>query len=356
MLASRVNRGACGGLLTSAVCSQRKSSSRVTRQPSDLMRNSRRDSNFRSRTFQGPQRRVRLVTRPSAAANASSDTIDPQFLKVAHRAADAAAQVTRKYFRCDPSSMNLDFKEDESPVTIADKEAEQAMRKVIETAFPEHTIYGEEFGAHLPGRESGTEEANLVWVLDPIDGTKSFITGKPLFGTLISLVKYGEPIIGIIDQPILGERWVGVKGQPTTFNKKEVRTRDCETLDAAYLYATSPDMFEGSSALSFEHVCTKVRTPLYGCDCYAYGLLSMGFTDIVCEADMKPFDYMALVPIVEGAGGVITDWNGKPIHNFDISNVEPTEVLAAGSSSVHKQALKALNFEEQRHTDVAQVM
>ena len=104
--------------------------------------------------------------------------------------------------------MKLELKEDESPVTIADKEAEQAMRDVIENYFPEHTIYGEEFGAHLPGRESGTDDAKLVWVLDPIDGTKSFITGKTLFGTLVSLVYAGEPILGIIDQPILGERYV----------------------------------------------------------------------------------------------------------------------------------------------------
>ena len=230
------------------------------------------------------------------------------------------------------------------------------MREVIENYFPEHTIYGEEYGAHLPGRESGTDEAKFVWVLDPIDGTKSFITGKPLFGTLVSLVYDGEPILGIIDQPVLGERWVGVKGHKTLFNSKEVSVRDCESLGSAYLYATSPDMFQGSTALSFEHVCTKVRTPLYGCDCYAYGLLSMGFCDVVCEADMKPFDYMALVPIVQGAGGVITDWNGKPFDHFDLSNVEATEVLAAGNKAVHQQALEALNYEEQRHSDVAQVM
>jgi len=122
------------------------------------------------------------------------EEVDPRFIKVAQKAADAAGQVARKYFRYSPAmaSIDLELKEDQSPVTIADREAEQAMRGVIENAFPEHTIYGEEFGAHLPGRESGTEEANLVWVLDPIDGTKSFITGKPLFGTLVSLVKVKE--------------------------------------------------------------------------------------------------------------------------------------------------------------------
>mmetsp|Transcript_6132 Transcript_6132/g.15804 ORF Transcript_6132/g.15804 Transcript_6132/m.15804 type:complete len:328 (-) Transcript_6132:177-1160(-) len=286
------------------------------------------------------------------------EEVDPRFIKVAQKAADAAGQVARKYFRYSPAmaSIDLELKEDQSPVTIADREAEQAMRGVIENAFPEHTIYGEEFGAHLPGRESGTEEANLVWVLDPIDGTKSFITGKPLFGTLVSLVKDGVPILGVIDQPVTGERWVGVRGKTTTFNGKNISVRDCESLGDAYLYATSPDMFQGSTALSFEHLCTKVRTPLYGCDCYAYGLLSMGFCDIVCEADMKPFDYMALVPIVEGAGGKITDWNGKSFHHFDLSNVAATEVLAAGDANMHKQALKALNYEEQRHSDVAQVM
>jgi len=302
--------------------------------------------------------RRRSSPRVRSAASGKEEAIDPRFLKVAQKVADAAGKVTRKYFRYSPSlsSVNLEIKEDESPVTVADKEAEKAMREVIENYFPEHTIYGEEYGVHVPGRESGTEESSLVWVLDPIDGTKSFITGKPLFGTLIALVKDGRPILGIIDQPILGERWVGVKGKKTTFKDKEIGVRECESLGSAYLYATSPDMFQGSTALSFEHVCSKVRTPLYGCDCYAYGLLSMGFCDLVCEADMKPFDYMALVPIVEGAGGVITDWNGKPFHNFDFMNVEATEVLAAGDKAVHKEALKALNYEEQRHSDVAQVM
>merc|ERR1711977_493018 len=256
----------------------------------------------------------------------------------------------------DPRFLKVALKADESPVTIADKEAEQAMRDVIENYFPEHTIYGEEFGAHLPGRESGTDDAKLVWVLDPIDGTKSFITGKPLFGTLVSLVYDGEPILGIIDQPILGERWVGVKGETTKFNDKTIKVRQCDSLSSSYLYATSPDMFQGSTALSFEHLCTKVRTSQYGCDCYAYGLLSMGFCDIVCEADMKPFDYMALVPIIEGAGGQITDWNGKKFHHFDLADVEAREVLATGDADLHKKALKALNYEEQRHTDVAQVM
>jgi len=311
------------------------------------------NASSRSRLSKSSRTRVQRRGHLARMNATESDEVDPRFVKVAQKAADAAAKVTRKYFRHSPE---VSFKEDESPVTIADKEAEKAMRDVIETHFPEHTIYGEEFGAHLPGRESGTEESNLVWVLDPIDGTKSFITGKPLFGTLISLVRYGKPILGIIDQPITGERWVGVAGQATKLNEKEVKTRSCEKLDDAYLYATSPDMFQGSTALAFEHISTKVRTPLYGCDCYAYGLLSMGFCDIVCEADMKPFDYMALIPIVEGAGGIITDWNGKPFHNFDLSDVEATEVLAAGSPGVHKQALEALNYEEQRHSDVAQVM
>jgi len=287
---------------------------------------------------------------------AGTNSVDPRFLKVALKAADAAGKVTRKYFRMTVDDMKLELKEDESPVTIADKEAEQAMRDVIENYFPEHTIYGEEFGAHLPGRESGTDDAKLVWVLDPIDGTKSFITGKPLFGTLVSLVYDGEPILGIIDQPILGERWVGVKGETTKFNDKTIKVRQCDSLSSSYLYATSPDMFQGSTALSFEHLCTKVRTSQYGCDCYAYGLLSMGFCDIVCEADMKPFDYMALVPIIEGAGGQITDWNGKKFHHFDLADVEAREVLATGDADLHKKALKALNYEEQRHTDVAQVM
>ncbi|KAF5832076.1 hypothetical protein DUNSADRAFT_12189 [Dunaliella salina] len=134
--------------------------------------------------------------------------------------------------------------------------------------------------------------------------------GKPLFGTLISLLYNGTPVLGIIDQPILKERWLGVAGMPSTLNGQPISTRPCQDISKAYLYATTPHMFEGASEAAFNRVRDAVRIPMYGCDCYAYGLLAAGHTDIVCEADLKPYDYMALVPIIKGAGGCITDWAG----------------------------------------------
>ena len=175
-----------------------------------------------------------------------------------------------------------------------------------------------------------------------------FDAGKPLFGTLISLLFKGIPILGIIDQPILKERWVGCKGSQTTFNGKPVSTRQCATLSAAYLYATSPDMFSGQAKVAFTRLSNQVRVPLYGCDCYAYGLLASGFCDLVVEANMMPYDYMALVPVVEGAGGVMTDWQGESLTwrgSGDLKQaleLSSGEVLAVGDPTLHEPALEVL--------------
>jgi len=193
-----------------------------------------------------------------------------------------------------------------SPVTIADREAETALRGRIERRFPAHGILGEEHG-------SLRKDAERVWVLDPIDGTKSFISGVPLFGTLIALVERGVPVLGVIDQPISRERWVGARGRPSTLNGAPISTRACSTLAAATLFATTPDMFRGADADAFQRLKSAVKLARFGGDCYAYGLLAAGFIDLVVEASLKPYDFAALVPVIVGAGGSVTDWRGDPL-------------------------------------------
>ena len=228
-------------------------------------------------------------------------------------------------------------------MTIADRQAERAMRETLESKVPSHCIFGEEEGFQFGTDGAGNE---YLWVLDPIDGTKSFITGKPVFGTLISLLYKGVPILGVLDQPIQKERWVGVRGRQTTLNGDIISTRKCGEVSSAYLYATTPHMFEGKTEIAFNALRDEVRIPLYGCDCYAYGLLAAGHCDIVAEADLKPYDYMALVPIVQGAGGVITDWQGNELtwNSDDASKGSAPigEVLAAGDALCHEKALSIL--------------
>jgi histidinol phosphatase-like enzyme (inositol monophosphatase family) len=174
-------------------------------------------------------------------------------------------------------------------------------------------------------------------VIDPIDGTKAFITGKPMFGALIALVRRGLPILGIIDQPVLGERWIGAAGRPTSFGGAACRTRACPRLEAAALNTTSPDLFRGENAASFARLAQQVRLTLYGGDCYAYGLLASGFIDLVVEAELKPYDFCALVPIVQGAGGAVADWHGRPV-GLDTDG----RIIAAGDPQLLPRAVEAL--------------
>ncbi len=180
-------------------------------------------------------------------------------------------------------------------------------------------------------------------MLDPIDGTKSFITGKPLFGTLIACLRNGEPIIGIIDQCVLDERWVGVVGRGTTLNGKPVSASGCSALKDSMMYSTTPHMFhEGEETHKFQRMCDAVKRPLYGADCYAYAIVASGFgADIVVEADLGLYDYCALVPVVEGAGGVITDWSGRrlTLHNHDASR---GRVVACANVGLHEEAIAIL--------------
>ncbi|KAI9180587.1 hypothetical protein LWI28_006255 [Acer negundo] len=262
-----------------------------------------------------------------------------RFAEVGNKLADAAGEVIRKYFR---KKIDILQKEDLSPVTIADQAAEEAMVSIIIENLPSHAIFGEEQGWRCKEKF-----ADYVWVLDPIDGTKSFITGKPLFGTLIALLYKGKPILGIIDQPVLRERWIGISGKRTTLNGQEVSTRTCTKLSQAYLYTTSPHLFSGVAEEAFVRVRNKVKVPLYGCDCYAYALLASGFVDLVIESGLKPYDFLSLIPVIEGAGGVITDWKGHQLHWEASSDSHPTsfDVVAAGDKQIHQQALDSLQWQ-----------
>ncbi len=252
------------------------------------------------------------------------------FIAFAEELAEAAGAVVRRYFR---TPLAVADKADRSPVTVADREAEAAMRALIERRWPEHGIIGEE----LPPLRA---DADYVWLLDPIDGTKSFITGRPLFGTLVALGFRGAPILGVIDHVMMGERWVGARGRGTTLNGRPARVRACAGLESAALYASSPDIFEGADAEAFARLSGRVKLPLYGGDCYAYGLLASGYVDLVVEATLGPDDFFALVAVVEEAGGVMTDWAGAPLGLHSDGRV-----VAAGDRRSHAQALAMLGVE-----------
>ena len=257
----------------------------------------------------------------------SEDACPDAFVELAGRLADAVRPIVLNLFR---TAVAVEAKADRSPVTAADREAETAMRTMIADPYPDHGILGEEHG-------SERLEAEYVWVLDPIDGTNAFVTGKPLFGTLIALTRRGRPILGVIDMPALGERWVGARGRATLFDGAPAKTRPCAELGAAWLAATSPQMFAGAEAAAFERLSAGVRRTVYGGDCFNYGLLASGHLDLVAEAGLKPYDLCALAPVIEGAGGMVSDWEGRPLA-IDSDG----RVLAAGDGRAHAAALACL--------------
>jgi histidinol phosphatase-like enzyme (inositol monophosphatase family) len=213
-------------------------------------------------------------------------------IALAHRLADAAGEAIRPYFR---SGVATERKEDASPVTLADRAAEEAMRRILKAERPQDTVIGEEFGT-----ETGT--TNRSWVLDPIDGTSGFLAGRAMFGTLIALVVDGWPVMGVIDQPIAGERWVGASGRTTELNGKPVKTRICRELSDATIATTGPHYFSQHEGDHFMQLAGKTdyRRMVMGGDCYNYAMLASGHLDIVCEANLKLYDWAALVPVVEG--------------------------------------------------------
>lgn len=250
-------------------------------------------------------------------------------IALALRLADAAGEAIRPWFRVESGA---ERKGDATPVTQADRAAEQAMRRILKAEVPRDTIIGEEFGAE-PG------SSGRSWVLDPIDGTAGFLAGRPIFGTLIALVVEGWPVLGIIDQPILGERWIGASGRPTLFNGRPARTRPCRTLAEATLATTGPHYFDDHDGAHFMGLAARTdhRRMVMGGDCYNYAMLASGQLDLVCEANLKLHDWAALVPVVEGAGGTMCDWNGDPLHAASSGHV-----LAMGDPARLEDVIAAL--------------
>ena len=255
-------------------------------------------------------------------------------LQFAQELADAAGEAIRPWFRVSPEQMGLERKGDGSPVTKADRAAELTIRERIADRYPQHGVVGEEFGAE-------SSEAEWVWVVDPIDGTGAFVSGLPTFGTLIALLREGTPVIGVLDQPILRERWTGVHEpgviRSSTQNTQAIHTNPQSDLTSATVFATSPKMFAGGASEAWQRLAASVERVRYGVDCYAYGLLASGHIDLVCEADLKAWDYLALAPIVHGAGGQMTDWSGEPL-----TLASGDRVLAAASQALHHSAMRTL--------------
>lgn len=255
------------------------------------------------------------------------ETVSQDLIDLAERAANLSRPILRRYFR---QPLDVIRKGDESPVTRADREAEAAIRQLLAREAPEHGIVGEEHGTERA-------DADYVWILDPLDGTRAFVVGKPTFGTLIALAYKGQPLLGIIDMPMLDERWVGAFGHATTLNSAPAKTRPCERLTDAWINTTAPEMFSGDSIARFERVRDASAGCNYGGDCYGYALVASGCLDLTIEVGLQTYDYMALAPVVEGAGGCITDWKGERMHLGSDGTA-----LAAGDARVHADALRLL--------------
>ena len=301
--------------------------------------------------------------------------LDQKIINFANHLADISGEVIKKYFRQDFGEIK---KADQTPVTLADQEAEALIRAAIQKEFPNHGIIGEEFGNINP-------DAGYQWVLDPIDGTISFMIGRPIFGTLIALCFEGKPILGIINQPINGERWIGSlcvgassceaelaramgvnEGSPylggasscqsnlsgramgvskdlATFNNKKIQTRECPNLSEAILCSTSPFYFQGKDLEMLNKISSKTKYQseggiIYGGDSYLFGLLAMGQIDVIIEKGLNTFDFMALAPIVKAAGGIITDWRGGELN----LNSDGT-ILACGDKILHQKILEIIS-------------
>ncbi len=249
-------------------------------------------------------------------------------IALAQRLADAAGLAILPHFR----SVGAERKDDATPVTLADRAAEEAMRRLLKAEAPRDGVHGEEFGV-------SAGSSGRTWVLDPIDGTAGFLAGRPLFGTLIALMVEGWPVLGVIDQPVLKERWLGVTGRPTTLNGVPARTRACPALAEAAIATTGPHYFDQHDGDHFMALAAKTdhRRMVMGGDCYNYAMLASGHLDLVCEAGLKLHDWAALVPVIEGAGGTMCDWNGEPLHAASDGHV-----LALGDPARLEEVVEAL--------------
>ncbi len=245
--------------------------------------------------------------------------------------ASASGAAILPFFRTALSIENKNAAGPFDPVTAADRAAESAMRAMIRRTFPDHGIIGEEYGD-----ERG--DAEYVWVLDPIDGTKSFITGMPAWGTLIALTRCGEPVFGLMHQPFTRERFSGDGGAARyrgPAGERKLQVRPCRALDEAVLLTTSPLLMNDADRRAFERVEARVRLSRYGGDCYAYCMLAAGHVDLVIESGLKPHDVIPLIPIIAGAGGVITTWEGAAAQAGG-------RIIAAADARVHAAAMAVL--------------
>lgn len=255
------------------------------------------------------------------------------FASFTDRLASVSGEAILPFFRTALAVEDKPGKRGFDPVTEADRAAEAVMRALIKATFPDHGIIGEEYGDEH-------SDADYVWALDPIDGTKSFISGMPAWGTLIGLARHGEPVFGMMHQPFTRERFTGDGGAawyrgPT--GARDLHVRPCARLDQAVLYTTSPRLMNEADHPCFARVEEKVQLSRYGGDCYAYCMVAAGHIDLVIETELKPHDVMALVPIVTGAGGVMTTWeNGPPQHGG--------RIIAAGDRRVHAEAMRILRI------------
>jgi myo-inositol-1(or 4)-monophosphatase len=253
------------------------------------------------------------------------------FTAFVDKLAAAAGDAILPFFRTSLSVENKSRGGNFDPVTAADRAAEQAMRALIRASFPEHGIVGEEFG-------NERTDAEYIWVLDPIDGTKSFISGMPAWGTLIALMRDGEPVYGLMHQPFTREHFSGDGGAAHYRGPAGARTlhvRRCASLGEAILMTTSPLLMEQGERDAFGRVEKAARLSRYGGDCYAYCMVAAGHVDLVIEAGLKPYDVIPLIPIIAGAGGIITTWDGGPAKDGG-------RIIAAGDKRVHAEAMAVL--------------
>jgi len=260
-----------------------------------------------------------------------SKELRQHLISVAHAAADAARDVTLSYFRGPPLATQNKAARGYDPVTIADRQAEAAIRAVLHAQRPDDAILGEEQAG-----QAGT--TGLTWVLDPIDGTRGFISGTPTWGTLISLRDDTGPLMGLIDQPHIGERFLGGFGHATLIRngtQTPLAVRPANDLASAILFTTFPEVGSRAEGAAFGRLSRNVRLTRYGMDCYAYALLALGTVDLVVEAGLNPYDIQAPIAVIQAAGGVITDWQGNPAHDGG-------QVLAAASPQLHAAAMRLL--------------
>lgn len=251
-----------------------------------------------------------------------------RFLQAALEITEQASSIPRSYFRV---TVAIDEKQDESPVTIADRETEAFIRKRLTEAFPDHGIFGEEFGRSVAN-------SDYEWIIDPIDGTRSFITGNPLYGMLLALLKNGKPEIGIVRMPELNEVYVGAEGAATRNGEEPLNVSGVTQLSEAALYINEGDKMQERHPKLFQGLCAAGKTKRLAYDCYPHMLLAAGHIDAVVDFDLQPYDYLPLVAVIQGAGGVMTDWQGNAL------NLESDgKVVGAATAELHEELLDLIN-------------